>query len=344
MSNDSIEIKIKSITPGKDELTPSLRVNLQCAFNLPNTCHLNIHGAMYSSDNKFLCDGTAMTHDEGLGSSPHAHKISECEVVVDNSSNNELRLEPILRFPVDAKVFDHIENLRFGNTNHDVYLNFLIKVIMIEHNFQVDNNTITLKNRNQSLGKNKLSEIYEFRYPVKDHKIPSGDWINTFMEPLGFGKTMVFEINEPSINNITSFLDPEIDIELFKERLKAATSSLRKMENFIKKGEWNQVAEQLRDIQLFKSDMKQGLKKLLSITTNLPSEKCQAFTEAIDKMYDVSSQFHHLVNDKKVSPVMNVNKEDAYFVYMFMLSITQLICRKLEILGRNYTKTQSMVH
>lgn len=329
-----MEISIKSVTPGKDELTPSLWVDLKCVNDIPNACHLNIHGSMYSSDNSFLCNGTAIAKDEGQASSSYIYKISECDVLVDTSSDKS-HFESTLRFPVDSKVFDHIEKLRFGNENHDVYLNFLIKVTMIEHNFSFENKTVTLRNQNQSLGKMELSKIYEFRQPIRNHRIPSADWINIFMNPLGFGKIIVFEINEPSINEISSFTSSGIAVETFKERLQAAISSLHKMQNFIKKGEWNQVAEQLRDVQLLKSDMKQGLKTLLSKTMNLPNDKCEDFTQAIDKLYSVSSQFHHSVNEGKVNPVMNVNKEDAYFVYMIMLSITQLISRKLEILGRN---------
>jgi hypothetical protein len=335
MSND-LEITIKDITPGKDELASSLWVKLKCAFNLANTCHLNITGLMYSSDNKYLCYGTQTTPGEGQYASPQPQKISDCNTVVDSNSDNELHFETTLRFPVDTLIFNHIENLRMGDTNRDVHLNFLIKVTMIEHNFSVNNNNaVTLRVGQKSLGNKKLYEIFEFKYPIKNHKIPSGDWINMFMEPLGFGKIIVFEINEPTISQIPVFPDSEVDVKLFKERLEAALSSLHRMETHLKKGEWNHVAEQLRGIQLFKSDMKQGLKKLLSKTTNLPNEKCQLFTEAIDRLYDVSSQFHHLVDNGKVNPVMNVNKEDAYFVYMFMLSITQLISSKLEILWRN---------
>jgi hypothetical protein len=54
----------------------------------------------------------------------------------------------------------------------------------MEHNFRVDNNTVTLRNRIQSLRKMNLSKIYEFRQPVRNHRIPSADWINTFMRPL----------------------------------------------------------------------------------------------------------------------------------------------------------------
>lgn len=63
----------------------------------------------------------------------------------------------------------------------------------MEHNFRVVNNTITLRDGSIFSGKNKLYKTYEIRYPLKQ-TISSGDWINTFMEPLGFGKIIVFEI------------------------------------------------------------------------------------------------------------------------------------------------------
>ena len=83
--------------------------------------------------------------------------------------------------------------------------------------------------------------------------------------------------------------------------------------------------------------MKNDLKVLLGITTNLPVDKCEDFTTALDRLYNFSSQFHHPLDKGKVSPIINVNKEDAYFVYMFMLSIIPLLIKKLDYLRRNCT-------
>lgn len=85
----------------------------------------------------------------------------------------------------------------------------------------------------------------------------------------------------------------DIDVPRFKERLTTAISSLNSMQGYIKKGEWNQVAEQLRDIQLFKSDIIKDLKTLLRVTTGVPADKCEAFTTALVNLYNFSSQFHH---------------------------------------------------
>jgi hypothetical protein len=65
---------------------------------------------------------------------------------------------------------------------------------MIQHNFDMDNNNLILRDAQVSLGNIKLFEIFEFRHPIKNHRIPSGDWINTIMEPLGFGKVIVFDM------------------------------------------------------------------------------------------------------------------------------------------------------
>jgi hypothetical protein len=51
-------------------------------------------------------------------------------------------------------------------------------------------------------------------------------------------------------------------------------------------------------------------------------------------LFSVSSQFHHSVRKDEVTPILNINREDADFAYMFMLAITQLLIKKIEILRR----------
>jgi hypothetical protein len=133
-----------------------------------------------------------------------------------------------------------------------------------------------------------------------------------------------------------SVIVPQISTTKFRETLKRLADIYRSAG--LKKGEWNQVAEQMRDVELFKADMNKDLKTLLRITTNLPEDKCEHFTMALDYLYNVSSQFHHSVDKGKVNPIMNVNKEDAYFIYMFMLSITRLLIKKIDYLRRYSTQ------
>jgi hypothetical protein len=56
------------------------------------------------------------------------------------------------------------------------------------------------------------------------------------------------------------------------------------MQDYMRKGEWNRVAERFRDI-----DLKNDLKTLLRKTTNLPEDKRLDFTIMSDKLYSLSS-------------------------------------------------------
>ncbi len=318
---------IKEVIPSVNELTPSLHVHLEVQYDLKNSCHLEVKGSMFSSDHKLLSTGEEIRNSVN-------DQISACDINVTNNSAHQ-PFNTVLRFLVEPKSFNHIQSLRLASENNDVFLNFVFKVVVIEHNFGLKNNILVLRDTNHSLGRVNLFKIKEFKESKNRHRIPSADWVNKYMDGLGFGKSILFEINQPSLDNITNFKSTDIDVPRFNERIEAVISGLSIMQDYIKKREWNQVAEQFRDIDLFRADMTKDLKTLLKITTNLPEEKCLDFTMALDKLYSVASQFHHPLNKGKVNPIMNVNKEDAYFIYMLMLSITQLLIKKVEYLRRH---------
>jgi hypothetical protein len=333
-----MKIIIINIEPSMRELTPCLHVHVKVEHDLTNVYHLKVSGSMFSSDGKLVAKGEEMRDGDYDVSSSDYKITSSCDIqVVDMPNSQGEHFETILKFPVNSKVFEHIENLRLVNEDRAVLLNFLFKIAFIEHNFKFDSdsNTIEIKNTNQSLGKVKLFDIKQLR-EKQNYKIYSSEWISKYMSPLGFVKIIMFEINQSLLENVSNFTSNDINVPLFKLRIEAAISSLHKMENHIKKGEWTQVAEQLRDIQLFKSDMKRDVKILLEKSTNLPAGKAEKFTMALDHLYDVSSQFHHSVEQTgNLTPIINVNKEDAYFIYMLMLSITQLLIKKLDYMKRN---------
>jgi hypothetical protein len=311
--------------------------NYYFEHGLTNCCDLKVSGLMFSCDDKYISTGEEIRNDDYTLSSSDFQRISSCDINVASNTQSQ-HFNKVLRFPIDPKAFEHIDNLRLLDENKDVFLNFLFKIIFVEHNFDLSvKNTVTLRDTNQSLGKVNLFRMKELREKKNRHKISLSDWINKYMNPLGFGNIMLFEINQPTLDNLSNFNSTDVDVPRFKERIGAAISSLSMMQDYIKKGEWNQISEQLRDIELFKADMKKDLKTLLGITTNLPEDKCEHFTTALDNLYNFSSQFHHSVDKGKLNPKVNVNKEDAYFIYMFMLSITQLFIKKIDYLRRQST-------
>lgn len=290
------------------------------------SCHLEVKGSMFSSDNRLLSVGKEIRNSAN-------DLISSCDINLSNVSVPEY-FTTVFSFPVEANSFDYIEKLRLASESKDVFLKFEFKILVIEHNFAFRDKTLTLRDTNESLGDVNLFKVKEFTQ-TKDWPIPLSDWVNKYKKTLGFGKAFLFEINQPSLDNITSFASTDINVPLFKQRIEKAISSLSIMQDYIRKGEWTQVAEQFRDIELFIKDLKNDLKTLLRKTTNLPEDKCLDFTIMLDKLYSLSSQFHHLIRNGEVNTIMNVNKEDAEFFYMIMLSVTQLLIKKIEYLMRN---------
>ncbi|MGA9150194.1 MAG: hypothetical protein WBZ36_06435 [Candidatus Nitrosopolaris sp.] len=305
-------------------------MQVQVEHELKNSCHLEVKGSMFSSDDRLLSVGKETRNTVN-------DEISSCDISLKDEQHKTI-INTVLWFPVEASSFDYIEKLRLESENKDVILKFEFKIVVIEHNigFDLEKNILTLRNINVSSGQVNLFKVNEYKQN-KDWPIAFSDWVNKYKKTLGFGKVFLFEINQPSLDNITNFESTDINVPLFKQRLEKAISTLSIMQDYIRKGEWNQVAEQLRDIELFRADLTNDLKTLLGKTTNLPEDKCQDFTIMLDKLYSLSSQFHHLVRKGKVNEIMNVNKEDAEFFYVIMLSITQLLIKKIEYLRTNTT-------
>ncbi len=326
-----MNIIINKVVPGENEVSSSLQVNIALHDYEPNWCQIDIRGFLFSGDKTLLSVGEEFTNGSGLQSSLYKER-SKCDVEIRNLGHRDHAVAA-LRFIIDERAFDYINNQRMLNENHDVILKFLIELRLIEHNLTLpSDDTVAVRDKNEALGRKNLFKICDFQQPLT-WTIPSHDWENSFMEHLGFGKFMLFELDKPS-NELSNFTSTIVDVPRFTERLEASKASLKKMQNYMKQDQWDQVVEQLRDVDLLESGMKQDIKKLLKETMNLPEDKSQVLTMALDNLYSFSSQFHHSVHKDKVNPAISINKEDADFSFMVMLAITQLLQRKLGILKR----------
>jgi hypothetical protein len=56
---------------------------------------------------------------------------------------------------MDERAFNHINEQRMKNENHDVILNFLINLRLIEHSLDLEDDTVIVPNRNAAMGKKK---------------------------------------------------------------------------------------------------------------------------------------------------------------------------------------------
>lgn len=329
-----VDIQIKKIIPFQD-----LRSSFEVTFSIEmdnRYTPVNIVAYILSNDKKYLSKSEELnSKDYNLQSSQLTFFAGSFIRTNQQFAHIPERYERTLRFFVDKRELDYIDDLRYKNQNNEIILNFVIKIIWLEHNLYINNNLIGTNN-SEALGKREFFKINEYKENLI-YKISSTEWINDFKPKLGYDDSLLLEIKIPAITDSFSKFDyQEINLKRFYERLKEAKSSINNMRNYINKGEWTQVAEELRSIQLFTSDITADIKKLLKATNNFPDEKINEFTQGLDKIYSFSSHYHHRVRRSgDINSISNVSKEDAYFIYMLVTSITQLLSNKLELLRRN---------
>ena len=122
-----MRIVVDNITPGENEVNPSLLVRLSIHDYEPNWCLLNLHGSLFSDNKTFLSVGEEFAIG-GLQSSPYT-EVSDCDIeVLKLTPEYKAHSNSILRFPMDERAFNHINEQRMKNENHDVILNFLINL------------------------------------------------------------------------------------------------------------------------------------------------------------------------------------------------------------------------
>jgi hypothetical protein len=97
----------------------------------------------------------------------------------------------------------------------------------------------------------------------------------------------------------------------------------------LRNAEWGKVVMKLRDMELFKVNVTQYIKKMISQTTALEENKVGDLTMAIEKLRSYASELHHVINSQgKVKEAYTGGKEDAYMAFMLATSMTNLLAKK----------------
>lgn len=113
--------------------------------------------------------------------------------------------------------------------------------------------------------------------------IRSSDWINDFQEPMGIGRFFIVEVPTPELNAIdVTALSGEH--KNFIDRLNKAYETIEEMEQDLRNGEWGNVVMKLRNIELFKVNFTNFIKKMISETTSIEEVKAGELTLAIEKL------------------------------------------------------------
>ena len=92
----------------------------------------------------------------------------------------------------------------------------------------------------------------------KSYTVRSSDWINDFQEPMG--RFFIVEVPTPELNaiDLTALSGEQKN---FIDRLNKAYETIEEMEQDLRNGEWRNVVMKLRNIELFKVNFTNFIKK-----------------------------------------------------------------------------------
>jgi len=151
--------------------------------------------------------------------------------------------------------------------------------------------------------------------------IASSDWVNDFAPQLGIGRFITIELPLPS---------PVAINKEFAERLNKATETLQKMEEEVKKGEWNEVIQNSRPVaELLRDEV---MVSSVLAKHGFTEEATGSLLGTIRNLFDYSSKFIHKVEkDGTIIPAeIKAEKEDAYLIYSVSIGLLNLLTQKVK--------------
>lgn len=230
---------------------------------------------------------------------------------------NRTTFQKEFHFELTSKAIETIEIDRCTNTKKQVCFNFEfeITILKIDRNFN-NNNVRQLK--------------AEIAYLSHVCEIPQSKWIQEFAESLGIGKYLLIEFP------VTSNIDDIGKNILWSKKMHLAQNHISEMQLQLQSGRWEKVIEESRKIwELFRIPKTQN--KLLTefgnifIANNYSDEGIKSLLDSLWSMHDYTSKFIH-VKDKSenLKEIVYAKKEDAYFVYMWVLGLVNMLNEKLK--------------
>lgn len=331
MRIDKIEIK-----PATESINPEFIFDINCVLDRNREIPLEISGHVLSENNKKLANMHQIFHFE--------NQQIELSALQDRY-NREYNTNFKLTAPLNQRILDYIETLRTTNSKSDVILNIEIFVKLLETKIilsnmilgEMDNEgfqQVFYKYDPEFLTTQTQINMWilsgnggpEFIKTVNKKftnrvTISSSDWIHDYCPVYQIGKFAVFEFLIPEYAEGTGSIE---------ERLNKSINAIKKMENNILEGEWNEVIEDSRAVwELLRNH--DEIKDLLK-NDGFTDQAIENFNEIITQLFKISSKFLHQeeIGNRKIMPEMKASKEDAYLIYSLSLNLVNLISKKFQ--------------
>lgn len=331
MRIDKIEIK-----PATESINPEFIFDINCVLDRNREIPLEISGHVLSENNKKLANIYQIFHFE--------NQQIELSALQDRY-NRENNLNFKLTAPLNQRILDYIETLRTTNSKSDVILNIEIFVKLLETKIILSNMILGEMN-NEGVQKVLYRYDPEFSTPQPQINmwilsgnsgpefirtinkkftnivtISSSDWIHDYCPVFQIGKFAVFEYLLPEYTEGTGSIE---------ERLNKSINAIKKMEDDILEGEWNEVIKNSRAIWELLRNCDE-IKDLL-IEDGYTDQASENLNETIKQLFKFSSKFihHEEIGNRTIMPEMKASKEDAYLIYTLSMNLVNLISKKLK--------------
>lgn len=337
---------ITSISPSKETIHPSLDIVVDIPYTESTNFPISIKGMIRGEDSLVL--GTVYEIPNKTSSQIRFRASHYSE----RYSPNNIMLKKFFRLELDQKSLDHIENLRNKNPKGDVIIHFEISILNIEGKLQIGGydveeisiqtpqgakkiNVIKLNPQSPSYAQPHLHMMIQAQSEgylnfnesafTMNYTIHGSDWINDFQPQLGIGKFLVMEI--PEIITTSEQKDE------FTKRLHSATQRLKEIGDLLRKGEWDDVAEDCRGVyedlrKKFDDEFESSVKELLKDVNGISDKGLSAFNDMIKNIGLYSHEFHHYRDEKGNVKQVSVHKEDAYALYISLVGLLNMLTVK----------------
>ena len=328
-------------------------ISISFSFNIPsNEIRMSLQGELFSDDGKFICalHERTLWKDRMEGSRHGQFKIPVYSGSFDRSDLSSTFIQMV--GTLDSQAIEHVESARQINRKKDAVFIVKLSATTLDPSLQVTNNVYIRQLKNTVI---KLPAFADAEVPFESRlrllaassesmeyklyssgeirlTIPASDWIQDYQRQLGLGKHVIIESSLPDLERTEIPKNLNGEEKALAERLTKSFEILVNMQNELNKGEWgNVVEESVKLFELIKKNNTGFIKKLMSESTGLTSEKVQSLTEALDKLYSYAAELHHPVDreSREVKQPFVGEKEDAQMIYSISLSFVNLLSRKL---------------
>ncbi|MBI1225475.1 MAG: hypothetical protein GC192_09595 [Bacteroidetes bacterium] len=308
----NVEIVNQRLLPNEKQIEPSIEVMLLLTHPKNGIAVQSVRAELYLGDN-MLC-----WMNSNIPAIPHHDAFLNTKI---NQSGVVSSFNVSLTGVLSNKVLNYLEVERNKNIKGD--LNFVLKIEVQYLNANFDSITLPNVSSGKLISIHDRGALFEIKYQeVKlGVTIHNSTWIHDFLPVFGLGTYLVFDIPNPVIVHSKDKL---------AERLEAAFEAVEKMEEARVKGEWYDVIRHSRQIwELVRDENK--ITELLE-NSAFTEDAIKEFNEMVKHSFEYASKFIHRIprkNPDNVMPIMNVEKEDALFVYSICVNALNVLATKI---------------